>query len=171
MLNTSRVASVSSLVSEGSLLSSQSFQTVESLNASPTAANSLSKPVSSLLRRRTTQSSSVAAAARVGIIFCGGLVNHRCTPQYTRSAPHTAKNLLVGFLWQGLPAGSKVQLFFIDVNAGQVFGKPTTPFKLPASTGGAILVGFKGPFKPFKLGIGVIINGKRLSGAAVINIV
>jgi hypothetical protein len=171
MLNTSKVASVSSLVSDGSLMASQSFQSVQSLSGAPTAANSLSTPVASLLKTRSTQSSSVAAAARVGIIFCGGLVNHKCTPQYTSSAPHTASQILVGFLWQGLPAGTKVQLFFIDVNAGKVFGQPSTAFSLPATSGGVILVGFKGPFKPFKLGIGIIINGKRLSGAAVLNIV
>jgi hypothetical protein len=152
-------------------MASQAFETTQSLNATGATANSLSKPVASLLNTRSTQSSNVAAAGRVGIIFCGSLANHRCSPQYKSSVPHTARQLLIGFLWQGIPAGAKVQLFFIDANKGQIFGKPTTAFRLPASSGGVILAGFKGPFRPFRLGVGVVINGKRLTGAAVISIV
>jgi hypothetical protein len=153
------------MVTPGELLYSQLYQTQEPLSTQGAQGNTL-KPLGNV---RTTQSSNTANAARIGIVYCGALVNHRCAPQYTSTAPHTAKQLLVGFLWSGMPTGTKVQLFFIDVARRKVIGTPTKVFPLPAGQGGAILAGFKGPFPTgFQLGTGVIVNGKQLSGAAVI---
>jgi hypothetical protein len=84
--------------------------------------------------------------------------------------PHTSKQLLVGFVWSGVPVGTKVQLVFFDVASKKIVGKPTPVYSIPAASGGIILAGFRGPFPVFQFGVGALINGKPLKGAWVLNI-
>jgi hypothetical protein len=166
-LQTAPLKSFSSLGSPADVMMAQG-----SFEAQPFTSSGASAPNSTFklgAAARTLQSTN-ATNATVGVVFCGALVNHRCSPAFSRSMPHTQKQLLVGFVWSALPVRTKVQLVFFDVQSHKVVGKPTPVYSIPAPSGGIILVGFKGPFPVFQFGVGALINGKPLKGAWVLNI-
>lgn len=167
-LKSGPLQSVSSLVSPGEIILSQEFQSNQPFTP---PAKAQSSQLFNLKSLGTRTLNSTAASRYVGILFCGNIVSNRCNPQFHGTMPHSSPQLLVGFVWGGLNPGTKVQIFFIDVNRKKIIGRPTNPYSLPAATGGTILAGLKGPFIRLRLGVGVIVNNRPLSGAAVLNIV
>jgi hypothetical protein len=166
-LKTSPMQSFSSLGSVGDVMMAQG--SFESQPFTPTGASAPNATFKLGAAARTLQATN-ATNATVGVVFCGALVNHRCSPQFSRTMPHTTKQLLVGFVWSAVPVGTKVQLVFFDVQSHKVIGKPTPVYSIPAASGGIILAGFRGPFPVLQLGVGALINGKPLKGAWVLNI-
>ena len=173
-LKTAPMTSFDAIASPGELLFSEANLTPQEFIPPPAAATqsvpSGSFKSSAPSASRTLSSTSVATAGRVGVLFCGGIVNNRCQPLYRGQMPRSAPRLLVGFVWQAVPRGTRVQLLFVDINRKKVLGK-TKPYSLPAAQGGVVFADLKGPFPALRLGVGALVNGKALQGAWVLNIV